>query len=529
MRTSPHSLSLAALLVALPVMGQDHVHRPADPERIGRVSFPTSCAAAVQPQFERGMAMLHSFWFPEAERAFTQVLAADSTCAIAHWGIAMARRGNPIAGAPVAANLATGLAAAERAGALASHASPRERGFIDAALAFYRDHGSRDHRARMQAHLDAMRLTHEQNPQDPEAAMLYAIALVATAPLSDMTFAQQRAAADLLEPLFQRQPDHPGLAHYLIHAYDAPPLATRGLNAAARYSEIAPSAPHALHMPSHVFTRLGMWDESIESNSRAARAENNSPHAVHPMDYLVYAYLQQGRDRAADSVVQGLNTLSSRDGYAPIVRYNHFAMPARLVLERGDWAGAAALPVPQEQVGPEFLAIPRFARGIGAARAGQTAAARLEAAELMRLEEALRARGDSYWTVIVGAQRRSVEAWVAHAEGRHDEALRLAAEAAGQEESVEKHAVTPGPLLPARELQGDILLVHGRAAEAQAAYEANLRREPNRARSLYGAAVAAERAGNRPAANAHYASLARVMARADGERAEIAAARAHRH
>lgn len=518
--------ALPVLLLPVPAPAQDHAHHPPAGERLGSVSFEVSCRPEVRAPFARGVAMLHSFWFAEAERAFGEVAAADPACAMAHWGVALAKRGNPYAGAPAAANLTEGLAAAERAAALQAGATPRERGYIEAVLTFYRGHGERDHRTRMQGYEEAMRRLRDQHPEDVEASIFYAQSVIANAPPTDMTFARQQVAAGILEPLFQRQPDHPGLAHYLIHAYDAPPLARRGLVAAARYSGIAPSAPHALHMPSHVFTRLGMWDESIDSNRRAAEAEGTSPGRVHPMDYLVYAYLQQGRDQAAGEVARGLSALSSSAGYSPIVRYNHFAIPARLLLERGRWAEAAALPMPQEQVGPEFLAVPRFTRAIGAARAGQPAAARTEAAELERLEAALRTRGDGYWPVIVRAQRLAVEAWIAHGEGRHAEADRLAAEAAALEETVEKHPVTPGPLLPARELQGDLLLVHGRPAEAQRAYEANLAREPNRARSLYGAALAAQRAGDRDAARTHFTALTRLMSAADPGRPELAEARA---
>mgnify|MGYP002780532978 CR=1 FL=1 len=516
-------LLLLLLSTAPPLLAQ-HEHAHAGAGKLGRVVFPVSCAAAVGADFERGVAMLHSFWFGEAEKAFQAVAAADPQCAMAHWGIALARRGNPFAGAPAAANLTAGLAAAEQAVRLAAGAPPRERGYVDAVLAFYRGHEQRDHRTRMLAYEEAMRQLREHHPDDREATIFYAQAVIANAPPSDLKFERQQVAAGMLEPLFAQEPQHPGLAHYLIHAYDAPPLAERGLAAAQRYAGIAPAAPHALHMPSHIFTRRGLWDESIASNTAAAKAEGSSPGRVHPLDYLVYAYLQQGRDREAEAVARAAAATTGSSGYAPIMRYNALAMPARLVLERARWAEAARLPLPEAGTPPEFAAIARFARGVGAARSGQAAPARREAAELSALEQALTQRGDAYWATLVGAQRLAVEAWLARAERRDADALRLARQAADREETVEKHPVTPGPLLPARELLGDLLLELGHADDAQAAYEATLRHEPNRARTLYGAARAAERAGDRAAARAHYRALAKLMARADAERPERRAA-----
>jgi tetratricopeptide (TPR) repeat protein len=499
-------------------------HHPASSEKLGRVSFPTSCNAAVQPRFERAVAMLHSFWFDEAHRAFQQVAADDPTCAVAHWGIAMTLLGNPLIGQPLPEpRLKSAVAAAERASALAAHASPRERAYVDAALALYRDVGA-DRRPRLQAYESAMRTVREQFPDDAEAAIFYAIAVVANAPPSDLTFARQKHAAEVLTPLFARQPDHPGLAHYIIHAFDSPRLAEHGLGAARRYADIAPSAPHALHMPSHIFTRLGYWDESISTNRRSAAAEPDSNAAVHPMDYMVYAYLQQGRDEEARKVVTRAVQNDDRF-YAGIIGYNFAAMPARYALERGRWVDAAQLRVPANAP-PYVEAVTRFARAIGAARSAQPAQAREEIARLDSLRESLRRSGDSYWATVVEAQRLAAAAWTARASGDDATAVSLARSAAELEETVEKHPVTPGPLLPARELEGDLLLELGRPADALRSYEKTLEREPNRARALAGAARAAELAKDKQAARRYYTVLAKLMDRADPDRVEARTAKA---
>jgi tetratricopeptide (TPR) repeat protein len=522
--------STAAALVAVALFAADapaqagHHHPAGGAEKLGKVSFPTSCKAEAQPRFERAVAMLHSFWFDEAHRAFEEVATADPTCAIAHWGIAMTLLGNPLLGQPLPQQrLASALAAAERGSALAAHASPRERGYVEAALALYRGVGS-DRRPRLQAYEAAMRTLREQYPDDAEAAVFYAIAVVANAPASDLTFARQKHAAEILTPLFARQPDHPGLAHYIIHAFDSPQLAGHGLAAARRYADIAPSAPHALHMPSHIFTRLGYWDESISTNRRSAAAEPDSNAAVHPMDYMVYAYLQQGRDEEARKVVTRAVQNPDRF-YGGIIGYNFAAMPARYALERGRWADAAQLRVPTNAP-PYVEAVTRFARAIGAARSAQPALAREEIARLDALRDSLQRAGDQYWATVVEAQRLAAAAWAARAAGNDGAAVRLARAGAELEETVEKHPVTPGPLLPARELEGDLLLDLGRPADALRSYEKTLEREPNRARALAGAARAAELAKNTDAARKYYAALAKLMDRADADRVEARTAKA---
>jgi tetratricopeptide (TPR) repeat protein len=367
---------------------------------------------------------------------------------------------------------------------------------------------------------DSLRRAH---PEDMEAAIFYARTVVANAPPTDQTFAQQIRAAEILQPLFDKHPNHPGLAHYIIHAYDAPALAARAANAAQAYAGIAPSAPHALHMPSHIFTRVGQWDQSIETNTRSARAEPDSNAAVHPMDYMVYAYLQQGRDGLAKAVVD--RAIQNPDRfYGGITGYNFAAMPARYALEREAWGEAANLKVPAEGA-PYVQAVTRFARAIGAARAGRPDAARADVAALADLKAALDKAKDTYWATIVEAERLAASAWVSFARGDTAAALRLARSAAELEETVEKHPVTPGPILPARELEGDLFLLLGRPADALASYEKTLQREPRRARTLYGAARAAEQAGNAAVARAKYTELMDVMSKADQTRSEPAAAR----
>jgi tetratricopeptide (TPR) repeat protein len=520
---APAMLATTATLAVPATLGaQDHAHHGA-PELLGSVEFPASCAAEAQPSMNRAVAMLHSFWFEQAPAAFEAALAADPDCAVAHWGVAMTMMGNPFAAPPPPALLEAGAAAAERAAALAARATDRERGLIEAVQAFYRDRDRLDHRTRSRAHEAALHELHQRFPEDPEVAIFYARAVIGNAPPDDLQFERQRYAASLLEPLFHEQPDHPGLAHYLIHAYDAPPLAEHGLEAARRYADIAPSAPHALHMPSHIFTRLGYWDESIEVNTRSAAAEPDPDAAVHPMDYKVYAYLQQGRDDAALSVVRRAVQLPDRF-YGGLLGYNFTAMPARYALERSRWDEAAELPLPTGAL-PYVEAIARFARAVGAARSGAPERAAEEAAALEALADQLRDAGDAYWSTVVRAQHLAAAAWVAHARGEAADAVRLAREAAELEESVEKHPVTPGPLLPARELEADLLLELEEPAQALRSYRRTLEREPNRARTLFGAARAAERAGDLPTARDYYRDLAELMSRADPDRREARIAR----
>jgi tetratricopeptide (TPR) repeat protein len=524
-----------ALLVALApsLAAQAHDHGPG--EQLGRVNFPVSCNAEAQKRFERGMGLLHSFWWEQGDGAFREVAAADPTCAMAYWGTAMNAWGNPFGGGPSGPSLAAAGQAAERAATMGGK-TPRERGFISAVATLYRDYGSATNVQRLRAYSDTMARVYRDNPGDVEVAIYYALSLVATAPATDTTFGRQKQAAAILNPLFARFPQHPGLAHYIIHANDSPRLASLGLDAARRYAQIAPSAPHAQHMPSHIFIRLGLWEDDIASNQRSydagvafAKAQGVAGvyyHEFHALDYMVYGYLQLGQDAAARRIAVLADSLNQVDAQGSfITSYNRLALAARVALERNDWSAAAKLPLPA--AAPAALgAVTRFTRGIGAARSGDTAQARGEVAALAELETAATSGPQgAYWSRVVGIKRREVEAWLAFARGDTTGALRLAQEAADVEDGTEKHPVTPGEILPARELYADMLMSVGRHADARAAYNATLVREPRRARAIFGAARAAELAGDRADARRRYEEFLTQMKTADGDRVEIARAK----
>jgi tetratricopeptide (TPR) repeat protein len=495
-----------ALAAAHALSAQEHQH--AD---LGTVAFSVSCNAEAQTRMNRAVAMLHSFWFPEARKTFESVVQADPACGIAYWGVAMTHFGNPMGGGSTAQGQAAGWAAAQKAVSIGGR-SDRDRAYIDAAVSLFKDHATLDNRARMLKYEASLKSIADRFPDDTETQIFHAIFRVANASPTDLTFAQQKDAAQLLTRLYRQQPNHPGLAHYIIHAFDSPPLANLALDAARQYAAIAPAAPHALHMPSHIFTRLGYWDESIKTNRRSADLEPTPGGKSHPLDYLVYAYLQQGRDEAALAAIKEVGgTVSGEYIAGALGSYNALAMPARFALERDDWKGAASLKVMLAAPAPEAVAVTHFAKGLGAARSGDAALAKQEVAALEKIVADLTARKDAYWPIVVDAQRIAVLAWVAHAEGRHDEALRLAREAADKEERVEKHPVTPGPLIPARELLGDLLMVHNQPGPALVAYEATLTREPNRTRALLGAARAAKAAGKSGVAKKHYRGVIDVM------------------
>jgi tetratricopeptide (TPR) repeat protein len=469
--------------------------------------------------------MVHSFWFGEARKTFEAAAAADPSCGVAYWGVALTHFGNPFGGGPGAPGNQAGLEAAQKAASIGGKTA-RDKAYINAALALYQNHETVDNRTRMKAYEQALGALVAADAADMESDIFHGIWLVATASPVDMTFAQQKRAAERLNALFVKHPQHPGLAHYIIHAFDAPPLAKYALDAARRYADIAPDAPHALHMPSHTFTRLGYWDESIKTNRKSADLEPTPGAKAHASDYMVYAYLQKGEDDKALSVLSeiGLDPKGENGtGATALGGYNAIAMQARYALERNDWKSAAALPIVAGQ--PPFVdGVARFTRALGAARSGDQAAARVEINELNSIVGKLTAAKDPYWPIVVDAQRMAAEAWVAHLEGNHAGALTLAQQAADKEELVEKHPVTPGPLIPARELQGDILMLHGKPAEALAAYQKTLEREPNRARTIYGAAKAAAAAGQKDVARKYYEELAKLLS-AESKRPELVEAK----
>ncbi len=507
---------------------------------LGTVHFATSCSAAVQADFDRGVAMLHSFWFVPAREAFAGVAQADPQCGMAYWGIAMTWLGNPFGGGVPPTWVAAGTAAVEQARAVGA-ATPRERAYIEAIAAYYEDAETRDYRTRALAYAGAMEQVYRTYPEDTEAAVFYALALDVTAPPEDKTYANVLRADAILEQVFAEQPDHPGVTHYLIHSNDYPPLAQHGLAAARRYAAIAPAVPHAQHMPSHIFTRLGYWEESIASNlgsldaAWAAAGDSDPtlapPDVLHPMDYLMYAYLQTGQDEQARAVRDEALAFRGATQETAGNAYAFAAIPARYALERGQWAEAAALtahPVdfPWNRF-PEAEAITTFARALGAARNGDAVQARVDAERLATLRDALTATHQDYWAEQVDIQREVARAWVAWADGQPDAALETLRAAADHEAQTEKAPVTPGPLAPARELLGEMLLLANAPAEALAAFEATLQVEPNRFRALYGAARAAEAAGDAEVADQYYAQLLATAEQADTERPELAQARTY--
>ena len=522
-RTSS-AIALAAALAAW--SAQPTVAQDTSEQRLGAVQFETSCNETAQRRFERGMRYQHSFWYRASKEIFEDVLKADPDCAIAYWGIAQSLLLNPF-GVPPAANLAQGLAALDKAKAMGAK-TPRENEFIAALAAFYADHDKLDHRTRVQAYLKAMEALAGRYPQDDEAKIYYALALDVAASPADKSYANQLKAAAILEEIAKRKPQHPGVAHYLIHSYDYPPIAEKGLGAAKRYSAIAPAAPHAQHMPSHIFTRVGYWKESIAANAasvRAAKADKEYGDQLHGQDYMVYAYLQLAQDKNARTVVDEMATLTGFNPNAPGATFALAASPARYMVERGDWSGAAELAVRPNRF-PHVMAITHFARALGAARSGKPDAAKADIAKLAELRDALREAKESYWAEQVSIQHQVASAWLLYAQGKHEDALKAMSAAADAEDKTEKSPVTPGPLAPARELYGSMLLERGMAKEALAAFEATLKKEPNRLGAAIGAAKAAETAGDAAKARQHYAAAVALAENADPVRAEIAAARA---
>jgi hypothetical protein len=490
-------ISTAAILALLalgaaPAIAQDHQHTG---EQLGTVRFVTTCSPRVTTQFERGVALLHSFEFGASIRAFDDVLAVDSTCAMAYWGLALSRWGNPMAASNrPAEQLRLGKLASDAATRLGSRASERERGYIHAVSQLFDDVERRDHPTRVAAYEQAMRDLAAQQPTDTEATIFHAIALTASASPTDKTYAKQLQAGAILESLWTRQLDHPGLAHYIIHSYDYPALADKARLAAQRYARIAPSAAHALHMPSHTFTRVGLWEESISTNARSresALATASIAEALHASDYAMYANLQLGREAEAKAILDGLPALAARfdptavTGAAPGSAgvFALAAIPARWALERRAWAEAAALE-PKASAFPYTEAMTWFARALGASHTGDLPKARAAIDTLAAIQARLAAKNESYWAEQVAIQHLAATAWLSFAERVPNVALMRMRQAADREDATEKAAVTPGPLAPARELLADMLVELDRPAEALVEYRAVLQREPGRRHTL---------------------------------------------
>lgn len=495
-------------------------------EKLGTVSFSTSCSSAVQPQFNRAVALMHSFQFASAIEAFHGILGSDPTCSMAYWGIALSDWGNPFAtGIKSQAQLDAGLKAVEQGRGLHPKAE-RELAYLEAVARLYTDTATVDQRSRKLAYESAMAAVSAAYPEDIEAAIFYALAVSSAAEPTDKTYARQLKAGEILDRLYVQYPDHPGLAHYIIHTYDVPPLAARAAGAAQHYSEIAPSTPHALHMPSHTFTRVGDWQASIDANVASAAAARNAGQPadeLHASDYLEYAYLQTAQDNASRRVVESADQIFSRfdpkmqiggAGGATAAYFARAAIPARYDLERRDWVNAAKLqPLPSPL--PYTEAMTYFARGLGAAHLKDTAAARAAIDALAQCRDRLNTMKEDFWANQVEIQRLEVVAWLASSQGQSEDALAGMRRAAEMEDATEKSVVTPGPLAPARELLAELLLESKRPVEALVEFESTLKREPNRFWSLYGAAEAAKSSGDQQGAKRYFNELLKVAERAD--------------
>jgi tetratricopeptide (TPR) repeat protein len=505
-------------------MAQEHQHGTA--EKLGAVHFATSCNEAAQKEFNRAVALLHSFQFSRAIQGFNAALVQDATCGIAYWGISLSDWSNPFAlGIKDKGQLQLGRESAEH-GKSVGVKTERERAYLAAVGKLYSDFESTPQRVRLLAYRDAMGEVAAKYPEDHEAQIFYALALAASEDPADKTYAGRLKAGAILEKLFEEEPTHPGLAHYIIHAYDVPALSAQALVAARRYAEIAPDAPHALHMPSHTFTRLGYWQESIDSNVAAAsasRREGQTAEELHASDYEIYAYLQTGQDEAAGRMVNSLPEIASRFDSKTVLSgaggpaAGYFALaaiPARYALERQDWKQAEQL-APRETQFPYTDAMTWFAVGIGAARLGHAVSANETATALQQIQERLLKANEPYWARQVEIQELEVAAWAALAAGKKQVALRQMKSATELEDGTEKSAVTPGPLAPARELLGEMLLEMNQPMQALEQFEATLKKEPRRFRSLYGAAHAAQLSGSRDTSRKYFRELLKVCAHAD--------------
>jgi Tetratricopeptide repeat len=532
MRLTPRYLAvvMALSLVAGTVLLAGAYEGPTRSDGLGDVHFAVSCTDAAQAKFHRAMALYHSFDWPRGKAAFEEIARLDPRCGMAYWGLAMIAADNPF-GWPISMKLKDGAEALQKAQEVGA-TTARERDYIAALAMLYQDYATVPHRQRAIAYEQAMERLAATYPDDVEATILSALVISANHDLNDKTFARPLKAAVLLEPLFTAYPQHPGAAHYLIHSYDYPPIAAKGLEAAKRYAGIAPDASHAHHMPSHIFTRVGFWRESVASNQASvAAAKGDALYTLHGWDYMTYAYLQMAEDARADKVGAEAREFSALQNANFGALFGAAAIPARLVLERGRWAEAASLALPANvsaedwKRAPQAEAINVFARALGAARSGNAAGARQEIGRLHALQQVLTERKLAYWAEQVEIQAKVASAWALRAEGKNDEALAAMRAAADHEDQTEKHAVTPGPLMPARELLGDLLIELGRPADALPQYEASIAKEPNRFRGLYGAGLAAENAGDQARARAHFEKLAALCAQSDGTRPELVHAR----
>lgn len=538
MNRQPGLLAVALLTLTLsPFAVAQHSAQGSPPaSQVGsdHVDFRTSCAASAADDFNRAVALMHSFWFAEAIDAFNEVLAEDSHCAMAHWGIALSHWGNPFAGQRNARQLERGQAAVELAQQTGSP-TDRETLYIAAVAQLFADSQPDTQYQRTVAYENAMQTLTGSYPDDREGNIFYALAINQNAQASDKTYARQLQAAAILQPLFAAHPEHPGLAHYIIHAYDHPPLAERALDAAEVYASLAPDAPHALHMPSHTFTRVGRWQASVDTNLRAAqaaRSDSDVGSELHALDYQIYAYLQMGRDQAASAVVERALSLTEQVnitavGATQAGAFAIAAIPARYALEREDFAMAAGLAVSPAESTPHTQAMTHFARALGAARNGNPDAAQTDLDMLAALKERAGIKGDAYWQEQIAIQLQVAQAWATFARGDQDHGIAQLRAAAQAEDGTDKSAVSPGPLAPARELLGMMLLAAGQPELALLEFQTTMQKEPKRFLALKGAAQAADDAGDSEAARGYYQNLLQVAATADSDRPALTRARAY--
>jgi len=499
-------------------------------EELGRVQFQTSCTAQAQAQFERALAMLHSFFYPETMRAFAAVAETDPSCAIAYWGIAVSQRPNPLVGPFDAATLKRGLEAVQKGKAIGAK-TERERDWLAAIEEFYKDYDKVDQDTRAKNYEKAMEALAKKYPDDVEAKIFHSLALNET--FDHKTMGNLVKAIEILEPIDKQYPDHPGVTHYLIHSYDFPALADRGVAAANKYAKIAPAAPHAQHMPSHIYSMVGMWEASIASNLASLAvakeyAEKSKLDGVlagvpHAYDFMQYAYLQLGQDTKAKALIEESAAIQKVVG-PQLVRMGQAAVPARYMLERQDWQGAAQLK-PLGLAIPSAEAVTHFARALGAARSGDVAAAQADVAKLIEIRAGLEKANQSYWAGQVEIQALAAQAWIAQGQGKPEEALKFMRAAAELEDGSEKHVAMENRLYPMRELLGDLLMEQGQAAEALKTYETSMKNARERLRGFYGAAKAAEASGDKQKATKYFTELLRLTKNADTDRPEIGAAK----
>jgi tetratricopeptide (TPR) repeat protein len=503
-------------------------------DHLGTVHFPISCTA-VQDKFDRAVALLHNFFYPETVKAFQAIIKEDPDCAMAYWGLAMSELPNPLVPPFPTTNLKAGSEAIQQ-GKSAKTQTPREAEYLAAIEVFYSDYNKIDHKTRAEHYEQAMQRLHEHHPDDAEAAIFYALALNGAVDFDDKNYTKQLKAAAILNEEAKKQPNHPGIAHYLIHSYDFAPLAAMCVSTAQLYDKIAPGAPHALHMPSHIYSILGMWEESVRSNLAAKTAlddyaaknfpDQTDPGVLHFLDFIVYAYLQTAKDRDAEQAVDSLARLKK----FPFVRLGTenalAAIPARFALERGRWNEAAQLPVRDSQY-PAAQSITYIARALGAARSGNAAAARAEIAHLDEIEAKLATAKDDYWAGQTRIQKQAAAAWVMFSEGQRDGAIAAMRKAADLDDASEKNVAMENKLVPIRTLLGELYLAAGMSTEALAEFEASDKVMPNRFRTIAGAAAAARGAGSVEAAKRYYRALTALVAGGDGDRPEISEARTY--